>query len=100
MQTEATEGEDTLTDWIKDKIVGNLKITELMPRTATWPEWAQQAAAEGRLFRECMDRISVQRRALCEARGYLQARGAAQSLIDTIDTALDPAPDSQEKDDG
>lgn len=37
--------------------MSSLKITELMPDSDTWPEWAQQAAAEGCLFRECMKRI-------------------------------------------
>ena len=37
----------------------NIKITELMPSTVQWPEWAQEAAAEGRLFRECMKRLDA-----------------------------------------
>ena len=33
------------------------EIIELMPDIDTWPEWAQEAMSEGRLFGECMARI-------------------------------------------
>ena len=34
------------------------KIIEHMGETDNWPEWAQEAMDEGRLFKECLDRIN------------------------------------------
>ena len=34
-----------------------VKIIEHMGDTDEWPEWAQKAMDEGRLFKECLDRI-------------------------------------------
>ena len=33
------------------------EIIEHMGDTDNWPEWAQEAMDEGRLFKECLDRI-------------------------------------------
>lgn len=36
-----------------------MKIIELMPEFESWPDWAQEAATEGRLFREFMKRLNA-----------------------------------------
>ena len=41
-------------------------ITELMPSMDDWPEWAVEAANEGRLFHVTMDRLNRYKAALEE----------------------------------